>query len=77
MAPGRWYQRERISKSLGLLRDGELSLAEIASECGYFDESHFITSFSRLMGTPPGRWRRRQRAGLPVTEIPAGVPAMR
>ncbi|WP_443025233.1 helix-turn-helix transcriptional regulator [Sphingomonas sp. QA11] len=67
LAPSRWYQRERIAKSMRLLRDGALELSEIASECGYFDESHYVRTFSRAVGIPPGRWRRKQMA-IPCKE---------
>ncbi len=60
--PYRWYQRARIARSMQMLSDGNLSLAEIATECGFTDESHYITSFSRLVGITPGRWRRKKLA---------------
>lgn len=59
--PYRWYQRERIARSMLLLSDTRRSLAEIASECGFTDESHYITAFARTVGVTPGRWRRRRR----------------
>jgi AraC family transcriptional regulator len=39
----------------------DLSLAEIASECGFFDQSHMTTSFTRLLGMPPLRYRQQTR----------------
>jgi AraC-like DNA-binding protein len=35
-----------------------LSLSEIALASGYADQAHFTHSFTRLMGMPPGAWRR-------------------
>ncbi len=58
--PYQWYQRQRITKSIQLLDDNSRTLAEIAIECGFTDESHFITTFSRSIGLTPGRWRRRK-----------------
>jgi transcriptional regulator GlxA family with amidase domain len=42
------------------LRDGRLSLAEIAVACGFADQSHFTKAYTRLRGISPGAWRRRQ-----------------
>jgi transcriptional regulator GlxA family with amidase domain len=58
--PYSWYLRERISEAMRLLSAGQLSLSEIASECGFFDESHFTTIFGDTVGVSPGRWRKRQ-----------------
>jgi methylphosphotriester-DNA--protein-cysteine methyltransferase len=43
-----------------LLRDGRLSLAEIARACGFADQSHFTKAYARLRGISPGAWRRQQ-----------------
>lgn len=44
----------RIEKAKHLLSEQqELSLAEIASECGFSDYNYFITVFKRLVGTSP------------------------
>ena len=42
----------------------ELSLAEIASRCGYSDYNYFITVFTREMGISPGAWRSAQKKGV-------------
>lgn len=44
----------RIEKARHLLLEqSRLSLAEIASECGFGDYNYFITVFKRTVGTPP------------------------
>lgn len=55
--PHRWLLRLRTSKAQALLL-GSLSIAEIAQECGFADQSHFTRVFRSLVGVPPGLWRR-------------------
>jgi len=40
------------------LRDGGLSLTDVAAECGFTDQSHFTREFRRAFGVSPGAWRR-------------------
>ena len=62
--PHRWILYQRLCLSLRLLAQDGLTLAEIAAECGFSDQSHFHRIFLRNMGTTPGQWRRsRAEAG--------------
>lgn len=61
--PYGWHLRQRITRSASLLHDQKLTLAEIATECGFSDQSHYTKAFRRLIGITPGRWRRKLRAG--------------
>jgi AraC family transcriptional regulator len=42
-----------------LLRSGEKSIAQVAFDTGFADQSHFSRSFRQMMGTTPGRYRRK------------------
>ena len=55
--PHRWLMNQRIKQSKALLLDPTLSLTEIATKCGFADQSHFTRSFSAAVGATPGRWR--------------------
>lgn len=57
MTPHGWLQARRIERARDLLAT-DLSLAEIALECGFADQSHFTRVFSRIAGNTPGSWRR-------------------
>lgn len=48
----------RIEKAKRLLREGNLSLAEIAARCGYKDYNYFIAVFKRVVGVSPKRYAR-------------------
>lgn len=49
----------RIGKAKELLLAGSAPLARIAEACGYPDYNYFITVFSRVTGTTPAAWRKR------------------
>jgi hypothetical protein len=47
----------RISRAMALIRCG-LSLADVAVESGFADQSHLTRRFSAAVGVPPARFRR-------------------
>lgn len=47
----------RVERAKLLIRDGRLSLAEVALACGFCDQSHFSTCFARRVGVSPSRYR--------------------
>ena len=56
--PHRWLLENRVERAKQLLLDPDVSLAEVALDCGFSDQSHFTRVFSRTVGTSPGTWRR-------------------
>ncbi len=58
LPPHRWLLAERVALARRLMETTALSLAEIALECGFADQSHLTRVFSRAMGSTPGAWRR-------------------
>lgn len=56
--PHQWLIKQRVAQACRLLRDTELSLADIATGCGFSDQSHFGRVFVRTEGITPARWRR-------------------
>jgi AraC family transcriptional regulator len=56
--PHRWLQQQRIEKAVDLLQFSQTPLSEIASVCGFSDQSHFTRAFVQAMGIAPGAWRR-------------------
>ncbi|MHC2002886.1 helix-turn-helix domain-containing protein [Methylobacterium sp. CM6241] len=58
ISPHAWLTRERIIKAKVMMRELNLTLAEIAIACGFADQSHFTRVFTKEQGTSPGRWRR-------------------
>ena len=60
--PHRWIMLQRVERARALLLDSTWSLADIALMCGFADQSHFTRVFARVVGTPPGSWRKALRA---------------
>jgi len=54
-----YVTRRRIAYAKYALRTTSRSIAEIAGECGFFDQSHFTRTFGRLEGLSPLRYRTR------------------
>jgi AraC family transcriptional regulator len=58
MPPHRWLRAFRVERAKDLLLTSNLSLAQVAYECGFADQSHFTRVFAATIGTSPGAWRR-------------------
>jgi AraC family transcriptional regulator len=54
-----------------MIATGE-SLASLATQAGFSDQSHFTREFRRIYGTSPAAYRRAQRQDAPATA--AGAP---
>ena len=61
LTPGQYTNRFRISQACIFLSEGDTSIAEIATECGFFDQSHFSRTFSEIIHATPAAYRRRFR----------------
>ena len=57
-APHQWLLMHRVQVAKQKLRDGRLSLLEVALTCGFADQSHLTQVFTRIVGASPGAWRR-------------------
>jgi AraC family transcriptional regulator len=54
---GEQLRRLRVERACSLLLEGALGLAEIASRCGFCDQSHFSSVFKKMVGMTPGEFR--------------------
>ena len=54
---GDYVQKRRIERAYDLLQKKDISLCEIAYECGFADQSHFTRVFKRRVGVTPGVFR--------------------
>lgn len=66
-SPHRWLQERRIEKAMDRLALSEVSLADVAIECGFADQSHFTRVFAKHVGVAPGQWRREHIGPLFIT----------
>jgi len=58
LPPHRWLRAFRVERAKELMLSGSLSLAQIAYECGFSDQSHFTRVFSQSVRMTPAAWRR-------------------
>jgi AraC-like DNA-binding protein len=55
ISPNSFHSVQRFNKSLQLVRSADMSLTNIAYECGYYDQAHFIREFKSYTGLTPGQ----------------------
>ncbi len=57
LPPHRYQRQVRLLKAKQALGRSNLTLAAIAADTGFFDQSHFTRSFKRVFGLTPGQYR--------------------
>ncbi|NMG08009.1 AraC family transcriptional regulator [Brasilonema sp. UFV-L1] len=57
MTPHKYLIQQRIERAKVLLKNQEFSIAEVALECGFTDQSHLTKHFKRLVGLTPKAMR--------------------
>ncbi len=62
LPPHQYVIRRRVERAKHLLQAGtDLSLAEVAAQAGFSDQSQFSRHFKRLVGVTPGQFRTPSR----------------
>jgi AraC-like DNA-binding protein len=59
--PVRYLTSWRMQLATHRLREGRLSIGQIAFDIGYESEAAFTRAFKREVGVPPAMWRRQTR----------------
>ena len=59
ISPSRYLREIRIGVARRLLETGDLGLAQISAECGFYDQSHFSRQFKDSTGLSPLAYRKR------------------
>lgn len=59
LSPQQFVLRTRIDHAAALLTAGDLSIAEVATGSGFYDQAAFTRTFGRLTGETPAQFRRR------------------
>jgi AraC family transcriptional regulator len=62
LSPHAFLVRRRMERARQLMLKTAAPLAQIAIDCGFFDQAHLSHLFLQLTGETPGSWRRA-RAG--------------
>lgn len=58
LSPYAWVLQLRVERVKSQLLTTRMTLAEIATSCGFATQSHMTESFRRVTGLPPRRWHR-------------------
>lgn len=65
VSPHQYVIRQRVDHARTLLTESTKPIAEIATEVGFFDQSHLTRHMRRLHGITPGALRYQQRSNVP------------
>jgi PAS domain S-box-containing protein len=63
LSPQRLVQRLRLEHAVQAIVATDSTLGEIASDCGFYDQSSFTKQFRSVLGVTPGAYRRLRAAG--------------
>jgi AraC family transcriptional regulator len=75
-SPKELFRRVRLEKAQDLLGRTNLTLDEIARDCGYTSASHFCRDYKAVHRFTPSTWRRRLIDRF-IHPLPAGVVPVR
>jgi AraC family transcriptional regulator len=56
LSPHQYVIQQRVERAKQLLRQGKMSISEIAIACGFSHQSHLNRHFKRLTGVTPKTW---------------------
>jgi len=73
--PHSYVLHRRLECAQRLMLTTEASLAQIALDCGLFDQAHLSRVFRRATGTTPNAWRRQHRRPA-TTGTPNGTATL-
>jgi AraC-like DNA-binding protein/mannose-6-phosphate isomerase-like protein (cupin superfamily) len=59
-----FLRHERVEHAKHLLLETDRSIIAVSFDCGFEDISSFYRAFSRVEGTSPNAWRKRERGRL-------------
>lgn len=62
--PYGYLQTRRVERAMALLRRGDLSVTEVCFDVGFTSLGSFSSTFTRLVGKPPGAYRAGDHSDL-------------
>ncbi len=61
-SPMRYLLRCRVERAAELLKTTDVPIAQVASACGFFDQSHLARAFREAQGVTPMQYRKAVKA---------------
>jgi AraC family transcriptional regulator len=55
---GEYRRKLKVERAMVMMKTTKMSLTEIAYECNFYDQSHFIRSFREVAGVSPKHFKR-------------------
>lgn len=62
VTPNRYLASLRVNHARRLLETTDLTISDIAQNCGFYDHSHLVRVFRRERGISPGEYRQQHRS---------------
>ncbi len=66
VSPMQYLTQWRMQLAARAMEDPRVSLAQIAADVGYESEAAFHRAFKKMVGVPPGAWRRGKSSNAPA-----------
>jgi AraC-like DNA-binding protein len=64
LSPLKYVNKVRLHQACLLLKgQDDITITQIALDCGFYDHSHFTKVFTREIGLPPKQYRKQNRSG--------------
>ncbi len=63
-SPQEYLRKIRIGHAKELLQKSNLSVTEVAEQCGFNDNSHFGSAFKQIVSMPPSEYRKAVKTKL-------------
>jgi AraC family transcriptional regulator len=70
-APHQYILATRVNRAKSLLREPDLTIAEVAQRCGFGDQSHLTNAFRQRVGTSPHAYRRSLSPAIRASRAPS------
>lgn len=65
LSPAHLKQLQRVKKARELIaRSPGLQLTQVAQDCGFYDQAHFIRHFQKITGQTPGQYKQRKMSQI-------------
>src|SRR5689334_22122506 len=68
-----FIREHRLSLGMALLKEGDLTAAEVADRIGFGSATYFNKCFNEYYGFPPGEVKNKMAGNVPFPEPPARV----
>ena len=75
LAPYQYLIKCRVERAKELLLQGEMAIAEIATQVGFYDQSHLNRHFKRIVGVSPKMIQQNSKNVLWISSNVQDCPA--